>query len=88
MLPYRFVQPKSRELGLDVISGKVSVGGDGSKPVQFTSRPDIARYVSYVLTHLPAEQLKNRSFSLTGDTKVRAGSVSSLKGNLRIKLVV
>ena len=83
-----FVEPKSRQLGLDVISGKVSVGGDGSKPVQFTSRTDVARYVSYVLTHLPAEQLKNRSFSLVGDTKVRASLVSTLDGNISIKLVV
>lgn len=55
--------------GLDVLSGKVFVGGDGSNPIPFTSRPDIARYLSYVLTHLPADQLKNRSFSIRGDTK-------------------
>ncbi|KAI9443635.1 hypothetical protein H4582DRAFT_1926444 [Lactarius indigo] len=59
-------------LGLDVASGRVSVGGDGSNPIPFTSRPDIARYLSYVLTHLPADELKNRSFTITGDTKVRA----------------
>ncbi len=67
-----FVQSKSRYLGLDIVNGKVSVGGDGSNPIPFTSRPDIARYLSYVLTHLPADQLKNRSFTITGDTKVRA----------------
>ncbi|KAH9041815.1 NAD-P-binding protein [Lactarius hengduanensis] len=55
--------------GLDVLSGKVFVGGDGSNPIPFTSRPDIARYLSYVLTQLPADQLKNRSFSIRGDTK-------------------
>ena len=67
------VQPKStRYLGLDIANGKVSLGGDGSKRNQFTSRPDIARYVSYVLTHLPADQLNNRSFTLAGDIKVRA----------------
>jgi uncharacterized protein YbjT (DUF2867 family) len=54
---------------LDVTSGKVSIGGDGNKQITFTSRPDIARYVSYVLTHLPAEQLKNRAFSIAGDNK-------------------
>ncbi|KAI0276890.1 hypothetical protein BGY98DRAFT_934746 [Russula aff. rugulosa BPL654] len=54
---------------LDVKSGKVSIGGDGNKPFAFTSRTDIARYVSYVLTHLPAEQLKNRAFAIAGDTK-------------------
>jgi len=54
---------------LDVTSGKASVGGDGNKTITFTSRLDIARYVSYVLTHLPAEQLKNCSFSIAGDNK-------------------
>jgi len=56
-------------LGLDVTSGKVTIGGDGSKPLPFTSRPDIARYLSYVLTHLPADQLNNRAFTIAGDTK-------------------
>jgi hypothetical protein len=59
----RFVQ-------LDVLSGKVSVAGDGNKQISFTSRPDAARYISYVLTHLPSEQLKNRRFSIAGDNKV------------------
>jgi len=54
---------------LDLRSGKVSVGGDGNKQISFTSRPDIARYLSYVLTHLPAEQLSNRAFKIAGDTK-------------------
>ncbi|KAH9986769.1 hypothetical protein BJV77DRAFT_1070785 [Russula vinacea] len=54
---------------INIPSGKVSIGGDGNKQVKFTSRPDIARYVSYVLTHLPPEQLKNRAFSITGDNK-------------------
>jgi hypothetical protein len=67
-----FVQPKSRLSGLDIANGKVSVGGDGSKPIPFTSRPDVARYVSFVLTHLPADQLNNRSFTMAGDIKVRA----------------
>ncbi|KAH9037642.1 NAD-P-binding protein [Lactarius pseudohatsudake] len=56
-------------LDLDVTSGKVSVGSDGSNPMPFTSRLDIARYLSYVLTHLPADQLKNRCFTIMGDTK-------------------
>ncbi|KAH9978223.1 hypothetical protein BGW80DRAFT_1456305 [Lactifluus volemus] len=54
---------------LDVTSGKVSVGGDGDTQISFTSRLDIARYVSYVLTHLPVEQLENHSFRLAGDIK-------------------
>jgi hypothetical protein len=61
-----------RFLNLDVKSGKVSVGGDGNKTITFTSRPDIARYLSYVLTHLPPEQLKNKAFTIAGDNKVCA----------------
>ncbi|KAN0124392.1 hypothetical protein V8E52_002041 [Russula decolorans] len=56
-------------LDLDVTSGKVSVGGDGNGQISFTSRTDIARYVSYVLTQLPPEQLKNRTFTITGENK-------------------
>ncbi|KAI0269403.1 NAD-P-binding protein [Gloeopeniophorella convolvens] len=55
-------------LWLDVVGGKVTVAGDGNAQISFTSRSDTARYISYVLTHLPAEQLKNRSFTLAGDT--------------------
>jgi hypothetical protein len=59
-----------RIFDLDVTSGKVSVGGDGNKQISFTARPDIARFVSYVLLHLPPEQLKNRAFTIAGDNKV------------------
>jgi uncharacterized protein YbjT (DUF2867 family) len=55
--------------GLDVTSGKVSVGGDGNKQITFTSRIDVARYMSFVLTRLAPEQLKNRSFAIAGDNK-------------------
>jgi hypothetical protein len=77
-LSFHLFNRKSRFLGLDVTSGKVTIGGDGSNPIPFTSRPDIARYLSYVLTHLPADQLKNRSFTITGDTKVRATLIGCL----------
>ncbi|KAH8999534.1 NAD-P-binding protein [Lactarius akahatsu] len=39
-------------LDLDVTSGKVSVGSDGSNPMPFTSRLDIARYLSYSLNEI------------------------------------
>jgi hypothetical protein len=45
-----------RFLDLDVTSGKVSVGGDGNS--------------TYVLTHLPPDQLKNCSFTIAGDNNV------------------
>jgi len=71
-----------RFLDLDVANGKVSVGGDGSKQISFTSRPDIARYVSYVLTHLPPEQLKNRAFTISGDNKVASNLGNPFHGSV------
>jgi uncharacterized protein YbjT (DUF2867 family) len=67
-----------RFLDLDVMSGNVSVGGNGNGQISFTSRTDIARYVSYVLTHLPPEQLKNRTFTITGENKVRPGQTCGI----------
>jgi len=46
------------------MSGKVCVGGDGNKQNSSTSRPGNVRYVTYVLMHLPPEQLKNRTFNI------------------------
>lgn len=85
-----FIKPKSRTYDLDITSGKVSVGGDGSNPIPFTSRRDIARYLSYVLTRLPADQLENRPFAMRGDTRVRATPifVSTSSGHKRIELVI
>ena len=60
-----------RFLDLDILSGKVTIAEDGNKQISFTSRADIARYVSFVLTHVPVERLKNRSFTIAGDNKVR-----------------
>ena len=65
-----------RAFYIDITSGKVSVGGDGNTRITFTSKPDVARYVSYVLTHLPPKQLENRSFAIAGDNKVTS-SLSS-----------
>jgi hypothetical protein len=68
----------ARLLDLDVLSGKVTIAGDGNKQISFTSRADIARYVSFVLTHMPAERLKNQSFTIAGDNKVRRPIILSL----------
>ncbi|KAI0047507.1 NAD-P-binding protein [Auriscalpium vulgare] len=55
---------------LDIKSGKVGVGGDGNAPITFTSIPDIARFLGYILTSLPAEKLTNLPIvRLEGDRK-------------------
>jgi hypothetical protein len=56
-----------RFMGLDVKSGKVSVGVDGNAKISFTSRPDIARYVAHAFTRFPLEQLQNKSLRIQGD---------------------
>ena len=56
----------------------MSIGGDGNKSFPFISRPDIARYVSYFLTRLPSEQLKNRFFTTPADNKVVTSNLGIL----------
>ncbi|THH19846.1 hypothetical protein EW146_g1410 [Bondarzewia mesenterica] len=54
-------------LGLDLVNGKVSVGGDGNALISWTSRRDIARYVAHVLTTLPNEKILGRTFRIEGE---------------------
>ena len=59
-------------LNLDFKSvGGVEIGGDGSAKVSFTSSEDISRFVVYVLTELPREEVKNRTFRIEGELTVR-----------------
>ncbi|KAI0067603.1 NAD-P-binding protein [Artomyces pyxidatus] len=56
-------------LHLDVKGGKAEVGGDGNGPISFTSRPDVARFVVYVLTQLPLSMVEYKLFSIEGERK-------------------
>ncbi|KAJ7116388.1 NAD(P)-binding protein [Mycena epipterygia] len=47
--------------------GKIRIVGEGNAPVSFTSIPDIAGFVAYVLTNLPPSELNDRVFRLEGD---------------------
>ncbi|KAJ7638123.1 hypothetical protein B0H17DRAFT_1164025 [Mycena rosella] len=47
--------------------GKIRIVGKGEVRVSFTSIGDIAGYVAYVLTTLPASELENRIFRIEGD---------------------
>lgn len=59
-----------RALGLDIKNGKASVGGDGNTPISWTTSPDIARFVAYVLTSLPASKLEWQTFRIEGERAV------------------
>ncbi|KAI0028843.1 NAD-binding protein [Vararia minispora EC-137] len=56
-------------LGFDFENGVVTVGGDGSVPVSFTSRRDIARFVVHALTTFPLEQLRNKFLRIEASRK-------------------
>lgn len=64
-------------LGFDFANGKVDIGGTGNTPVSFTSRSDIARYVTHVLTTLPGSKLEGRIFRIEGDRLVSPRATSS-----------
>ncbi|KAJ7153110.1 hypothetical protein C8R43DRAFT_1002933 [Mycena crocata] len=47
--------------------GKFRIVGKGEVPISWTSVPDIAGFVAYVLTALPTSELENRIFRIEGD---------------------
>ncbi|KAJ6510561.1 hypothetical protein C8R45DRAFT_858518, partial [Mycena sanguinolenta] len=53
--------------------GKITLAGKGDAPVSFTSLPDIAGFVAYVLTTLPPSELTNRTFRIEGDRATIGG---------------
>jgi len=53
--------------GFDFANGKVTIPGLGNTPISFTGRPDIARYIGFVFTSLPAEKLEWKVFRLEGE---------------------
>jgi len=55
--------------GWDLPNGKVHVLGEGNGPISFTHRRDIGRFVAYVLTQLPRDQLHWKEFAIEGDHK-------------------
>ena len=57
-------------MNLNVKGGKVAVGGNGDSPISFTTRPDAARFLAYVLVHAPKARLQNQTLRLEGDRAV------------------
>jgi hypothetical protein len=64
-------------------NGKAVVPGLGDTPITFTGRPDIARYVGYVFTNIPAEKLEWKEFHLEGERTV--GTIYTLVSLLTTK---
>ncbi|KAI0344661.1 NAD-P-binding protein [Trametopsis cervina] len=55
------------EFGWDLKNGKATIFGDGEAQNTWTDAPDIARYVAYVLTHLPREKLEWQTLRIQGE---------------------
>ncbi|KAF9247019.1 hypothetical protein BU15DRAFT_69863 [Melanogaster broomeanus] len=53
-------------LGIDW-DGQATLIGEGNTPASFTALDDVAGYLSYVLTHLPPEELSNRTLRIEGE---------------------
>jgi hypothetical protein len=62
------------QLGFDLDAGKITINGQGDSQISTTSIEDVARFVAYVLTTLPKDQLENAKFTLQGDVIVSISS--------------
>ncbi|KAI0054400.1 NAD(P)-binding protein [Artomyces pyxidatus] len=54
-------------VNLEIATGKVTIGGDGNKPLSLTARPDVASFLVYALIQFPVEKLEYQSFRMEGD---------------------
>jgi uncharacterized protein YbjT (DUF2867 family) len=59
------------KFGWDLKAGKIDIGGPGDALCSITSVAETARFVAYVLTSLPQDQLENAKFTLETDRTVR-----------------
>ncbi|KAL5492388.1 hypothetical protein ACEPAI_3835 [Sanghuangporus weigelae] len=83
-------------IGFDFTNGKITVPGEGTSTISWTTRHDIGRFVAYVLTQLPKEKLEWKIFRIEGDRtsfnqiiedyKVRSGKNVSVAHRPRSEL--
>ncbi|KLO19055.1 NAD-binding protein [Schizopora paradoxa] len=69
-------------------NGKAAFGGSGDVPISWTSMPDIARFVSHVLTTLPKKELEWRIFRIEGDRQSFNNIIASYEQRTGTKLEV
>ncbi|QRV78369.1 NmrA-like family domain-containing protein 1 [Ceratobasidium sp. AG-Ba] len=56
-------------MGWDFEAKKVNIWGTGNEKATWTTMPDIARYVAYVLSHVPIQGLQDQTLHIQGDLK-------------------
>jgi len=72
----------------DFKNGKVFFGGSGNEPISWTTLPDIGRFVAHVLTALPTEELKGRTFRIEGDRQSFNSLIASYRQRTGKKIQV
>ncbi|KZO98444.1 NAD-binding protein [Calocera viscosa TUFC12733] len=75
-------------IGFDLANGKIEIGGTGNGIISCTSRTDIARYVAYALTSLPASTLHNHVFKMEGDRTTFNRAIAAYEARTGKKLDV
>jgi hypothetical protein len=58
-----FVPP----FGFDIANKTLEIIGSGNTPISFTTRPDIAHFVAYTLTHVSPHELENTTLGVEGE---------------------
>ncbi|KAG9119105.1 hypothetical protein FRC07_006044 [Ceratobasidium sp. 392] len=56
-------------MGWDFEAKKIDIWGTGEENATWTTMPDIARYVAYVLSHVPIQGLQDQVLRIQGDLK-------------------
>ncbi|KAF9221938.1 NAD(P)-binding protein [Gyrodon lividus] len=71
-------------LGIDW-NGEATLIGEGDKAASWTALPDVAGFLAYALTHLPPQELYNRTLRIEGE-RYNLRQVAELYGDM-IKIV-
>jgi len=53
--------------GFDLANGKVTIPGTGDTVISFTGQPDVARFIGFIFTNLPAEKLEWKELRVEGE---------------------
>ncbi|KDQ62725.1 hypothetical protein JAAARDRAFT_190013 [Jaapia argillacea MUCL 33604] len=67
---------------------KVTISGEGNAPVSWTTRRDIARFISHASTALPREKVEWRTFRIEGDRKSLNQIVTEYQAKTGIQLEI
>ncbi|KDQ62723.1 hypothetical protein JAAARDRAFT_190011 [Jaapia argillacea MUCL 33604] len=74
--------------GWDLTNNKVTIAGEGNAPVSWTTRRDIARFISHASTAFPREKIEWRTFRIEGDRKSLNQIVADYQAKTGIQLEI